>query len=206
MPITNTSPHQLETVTGKFVDLLNPDPNDICIEDIAWSLSRLARYNGHTIQRLPYSVGQHCIHVAKYVKDLIMKSHQTVAVQHMNRKMLQSLLHDAGEAYTGDISGPLKKIPELRPIIKGIEKKIDIAIFTAFDIPMPTHEDELIIKNGDMIAQRVESYNFMVSRGMSWIGKVDVSIVELQDFEMPKPSIEVYHEYLEMFHDLRGKL
>lgn len=196
-----TTPHSLETVTGKFVDLLEPDPIDVCIEDIAWSLSRLARYNGHTIQELPYTVGQHSLVVSDHVYKAALHNVDKTAA---NQLALQSLLHDAAEAYTGDISGPLKKIKELRPIIKGIEHNLELAIFKALDVPFPTESDEKLIKIGDMVAQRIEAYNFMVSRGMNWNNMPEVSITDLQDFEMPRPSIEVYQRFLLRFNELKG--
>jgi 5'-deoxynucleotidase YfbR-like HD superfamily hydrolase len=192
-------PHTLETVTGKFVDLVDPDPQDICIEDIAWSLSRLARFNGHTIQALPYSVGQHSIVVAYEAVAVLLKLNPKATRQEQARIALLGALHDAAEAYTGDVSGPLKKIPEFRPIIKKLENKIQDAIYEALKIAPPTEHEEHIVKQGDLIAQRVEAYNFMVSRGLDWTGMPEVSIVKLQEFEMPLPSIQVYQRFLDLY-------
>ena len=198
-----SSPTTLETVTGKFVDLLNPDPADICIEDIAWALSRLARFNGHTIQSLPYSVGQHSIVVAQHIASMVdtyLLSIGKLTPQERSRLILLGLLHDAAEAYTGDVSGPLKKIPEFRPVIKKLEHTIQEAIYKALGLEGPTEDEErLVIKPSDIIAQRIEAYNFMVSRGQNWSDVPEVSIIKLQQFEMPKPSVEVFQEFLNMY-------
>lgn len=196
------TPTTLETVTGRFVDLVDPDPKDICIEDIAWSLSRLARFNGHTINKLLYSVAQHSLVVANEAPRIALEEigyDRALTPSESGRWRLLGLLHDASEAYTGDISGPLKKIPELRPIIKGIEHNIQVAIFKALGINPPNELEESVVKKGDVLAQRIEAYNFMVSRGNGWSDSPTVSIVRLQEFGMPMEPIDVYEEFLEMF-------
>jgi len=200
------NPYTLETVSGKFVDLLEPDPSDICINDIAWAVSRLARFNGHTVNLIPYSVAQHSIVVAKESARIAEEKlgdyleYRRTPQAHA-RIILLGLLHDASEAYTGDVSGPLKKIPEFRVVIKKLEHKIQDAIYQALDLEPPTEDEELIIKEGDMIAQRIEAYNFMVSRGQNWTNMPEVTILKLQEFQMPMPSPEVYEWFLEVFNE-----
>ena len=125
-------PTDLETVSGQIIDLDNPDPEKICINDIAWALSRIVRYNGHTVQRIPYTVGQHSIIVSEMAKLYAMEA----GASKLDVELISmlALLHDAGEAFTGDLSGPLKKIEKLRPVIKEIEQKIDDAITKALNI------------------------------------------------------------------------
>ncbi len=111
----------INTYTGKKFDLLDPQPEDICIEDIAHHLSLLCRYNGTCSHH--YSVAQHCV----LAKGLVP------------RHPAQALFHDAGEAYYGDFSSPLKFI--LKKIVGDgfqlILDRIDIAIFDRFGIPRP---------------------------------------------------------------------
>lgn len=199
---SSLSPTTLETVTGRFIDLVDPDPKDICIEDIAWSLSRLARFNGHTINKLPYSVAQHSLVVAYETPKLAVQEigyDRPLTPSETARWVLLGLLHDASEAYTGDVSGPLKKIPELRPVIKKIEHTIQAAIYKAVGINPPNELEEKIVKQGDVLAQRIEAYNFMVSRGNGWSEQPYVSIIKLQEFQMPMEPVDVYEEFLEMF-------
>jgi hypothetical protein len=97
------------THTGKRFDILNPTPDMIDIRDIAHSLARICRFNGHTYAH--YSVAQHSILVAQNVPaDL----------------RLEALLHDAAEAYIGDIASPIKwVIPELKDVERRIEQVIE---------------------------------------------------------------------------------
>lgn len=101
----------LKTFTGKNFNYLKILEDDICIEDIAHSLSFQCRGNGHL--KNFYSVAQHCIFVG-----ILSNS-------------LEGLLHDASEAYTGDIPTPLKKtIPEF----KILENKIQKVIYKKYNI------------------------------------------------------------------------
>lgn len=81
--------HEMITVSGKRINLLNPDLSLIDIEDIAHHLSLINRYTGAT--PAPYSVAQHSVYVAEY------------------SKCLGGLLHDAHEAYIGDVILPVKE-------------------------------------------------------------------------------------------------
>ena len=78
------------TYTGRVFDFWEPTHDMICIEDIAHSLALINRYNGHT--HTPYSVAEHCERMS-----YIPTAHPLV-----------SLLHDAAEAYVGDIASPQK--------------------------------------------------------------------------------------------------
>ena len=100
----------------------------------------------------------------------------------------------------------MKKIPELRPIIKQIEHKIDIAICSALYVPMPTVEIEAKIKTYDLLAQKIEAYNFMVSRGLNWEGMPDVSIEKLQEFEMPIDSLGVFYQFMSLYVEIKSKI
>lgn len=84
---------KIVTYTGKYFDLLNPTPDMVCIEDIAHSLANICRYTGHV--RGFYSVAQHCVLMAR--ADL-------------PGDPLKKLLHDADEAYIGDIASPWKQL------------------------------------------------------------------------------------------------
>ena len=84
---------KIVTYTGKVFDLLDPQPEMVCIEDIAHSLAYQCRYTGHP--REFYSVAQHCVLMAE--ADL-------------PGDPLVRLLHDAAEAYIGDIARPWKQL------------------------------------------------------------------------------------------------
>lgn len=80
-----------QTRSGVAWDILNPNPENVRIEDIAHSLSNQCRYNGHTPEF--YSVAEHSVRVS----SCLPPKHQ-----------LAGLLHDAAETYLGDIVRPLK--------------------------------------------------------------------------------------------------
>jgi 5'-deoxynucleotidase YfbR-like HD superfamily hydrolase len=179
----------LETVSGRKIDVTDPNPSDIVIEDIAWALSRMPRFSGHSIPYVPYSVAQHCIQVAEDLKEY------GPTVQ------LYGLLHDAAEAYINDLPSPVKHIPEIHAVIKKLEDSLMTAIYTALDIEMPTEKQAELVKRADKTQQAVEAYNFMYSRGKDW-NLPEVNFTKLQEFREPMTSIDSYHKFLSYFEEL----
>jgi 5'-deoxynucleotidase YfbR-like HD superfamily hydrolase len=182
---------KLETVSGRKINVTNPDPETIDITDIAWALSRMPRFSGHSIPYVPYSVAQHCIQVAKDLADYSPK------VQ------LYGLLHDAAEAYINDLPSPVKHIPEIHAVIKQLEDRLMTAIYKSLELEHPTEEEERIVKIADKNQQAVEAYNFMYSRGSDW-DLPEVSFKKLQEFEQPLTSVEAYDRFLFFFKELRS--
>lgn len=103
------------TFTGKKFHPFDPHPEEICLEDIAHHLALQCRYNGAC--RAFYSVAQHSILVA----NLVAPEHKQ-----------WGLLHDAAEAYIGDMVRPLKLG---LPIYKEVERKIEAVIAEVFGLP-----------------------------------------------------------------------
>ena len=87
----------ITTYTGRHIDLLHPDPDMICIEDIAHALSLICRGNGQV--KTFFSVGQHCINCAR----------EALARGYSRRVAFACLLHDASECYLSDVPRPLRK-------------------------------------------------------------------------------------------------
>lgn len=104
----------ITTASGKFFDILKPEEYEFDIEEIATALSNLCRYTGH-VNRF-YSVAEHSVLVSRIVPE---------------RLALAGLLHDASEAYLGDVSSPLKK---LLPEYKAIEDRVQQAIAAQFNL------------------------------------------------------------------------
>lgn len=179
----------LETVSGRKIDITNPSPDTIEITDIAWALSRMPRFSGHSIPYIPYSVAQHCIQVAKELAP------------HGPKIQLYGLLHDAAEAYINDLPSPVKHIPEIHAVISKLEDKLMLTIYDALGIDPPTAEEEQIVKIADKHQQAVEAYNFMYSRGHDW-NLPKVSFKKLQEFENPMTSIEAHDVFLEFYQIL----
>lgn len=127
--ITDTiyTENSIRTYTGKVFDLKILDPDSICIEDIAHGLANTARFAG----QLPklYSVAQHSFHVAQSASK---------------ENQLAALLHDASEAYLGDMPSPFKKI---MPDYKALENKLMAAIAQKFGFDYPLHPEIKKIDN-----------------------------------------------------------
>ena len=113
--------HWIQTYTGVRFDLEAPTPEMIRIEDIAHALALINRFAGHT--REPYSVARHSIYVAEVLPPSLK---------------LEGLLHDAAEAYLGDVTSPLK---ELLPDYRIIETRVEDVIRRKFNLPaIASHE------------------------------------------------------------------
>ena len=123
---------------GKMLDLWDLQPDDINIRDIAWSLSNNIRFNGHSL--FPYSVAEHSVMLSRVVPD------------HLK---LAALLHDASEAYIGDIITPVK---QAFPEISRLEHAVQVAIFQRFDIDLELMDE---IKPWDWLMCRTEAYRIM---------------------------------------------
>jgi 5'-deoxynucleotidase YfbR-like HD superfamily hydrolase len=189
----------LETVTGKLVDIENPDPATICIDDIAWGLSRMARFCGHTITTIPYNVAQHSVFVADEVQRLC----SGIDYEEKELLVLKALLHDAAEVYTGDWPSPVKRLPALQPIIKEIEYRLMDAIYVSLRLAPPTVDEQNLIKQADRIAQKIEAHAFMPSRGAHWPNMPTVSLERLQSFQAPQDSLTSYKLFMDKFNALR---
>ncbi len=111
-------PGVIRTYTGKMINVFEPDPELICIEDIAHALSNLCRFGGHT--RRFYSVAEHSMRVANEVPY---------------EYRLTALLHDASEAYMIDLPSPIKYfIPKYREY--ELNLMLTIAERFGFDYPL----------------------------------------------------------------------
>ena len=117
---------QFPTRYGKILDFGNPQPDQIDVKDITFSLAHICRFNGHSKKH--YSVAQHSVLVAQRFNDPKLR--------------LYALLHDAHEAYTGDITSPLKLyMNSISPgIVDKVEHKIDAAIHAHFGLQYPLSE------------------------------------------------------------------
>lgn len=112
-------------LSGRRLNLLDPSPIDIEIEDIAHGLARLARWNGQTTGRHSFSVAQHCILVA----DLCRKRKPGWPA----KWELAALLHDAPEYVIGDMISPFKAAIGLD--YKNFERNLRQAIHIRFSLP-----------------------------------------------------------------------
>lgn len=123
----------ITTYTGKHFHLVNPEPDQICVEDIAHHLARVCRFGGAVrADNVPtgfYSVAEHSVFVAL-----------TCPLKHR----IAGLFHDAAEAYFCDLPRPLKYLPQLagyRDLIANAERVI--AAKFGFEFPLPAIVKEI---------------------------------------------------------------
>jgi uncharacterized protein len=112
-------------LSGRRLDLLDPSPNDVEIEDIAHGLARVARWNGQTVGEHAFSVAQHAL----IVEDIALARNPAWAP----RWRLAALLHDAPEYVVGDLISPFKTAIGLD--YKALELRLLAAIHLRFQLP-----------------------------------------------------------------------
>ena len=149
----------IQTYTGKAVDFDKPiTPDVICLEDIAHALAMQCRFNGHCLQF--YSVAEHSVHVANRIDE-----------QYCNMPTKQvrqwALLHDAAEAYVGNMVRPLKHSGRL-DAFKSIELAVRSAIEYALVGVRPSDEIEKNIKHADLELLATERDKIMAPPPQPW--------------------------------------
>ena len=182
-------------LSGRRLDILNPSPLDIEIDDIALGLSRLARWNGQTHGEHGYSVAQHSI----LVTELIATNSPDMPVQ----CLLAGLLHDGPEFVTSDLVTPFKKA-----VGKGyieLEARMAAAIHTAFGLPavMPNDWQEAV-DGADRLAAFLEAIHLAgfseieARRLFGW--RKSIPIIEID----PWSSAIAREKFLAVFRDLKS--
>ncbi len=131
------------TYTGKWFDVLRPDPTLIDISDIAAALSKLCRFGGHC--KKFYSVAEHSITSSKWMGN---------RYQGNTPLRIWALLHDASEAYMVDIPRPVKR--QLQEYVR-LEDAIQHSIAVRFGLPWPMPEEVHIVDH-DMLAMELRAY------------------------------------------------
>lgn len=127
-------------LSGRRLDLLDPSPFDIEIEDIAHGLARVARWNGQTIGEHAFSVAQHSL-VVEEICRVIRPGLEP-------KWQLAALLHDASEYVIGDMISPFKSA--LGASYKDFEARLEAAIHVRFQLPPKTPQTiKVLIKKAD---------------------------------------------------------
>jgi hypothetical protein len=129
------------TYTGRRIEPLNPDPTQIDIVDIAYSLAGQRRFTGHTDPW--YNTGQHSVLVSTIVPA---------------EDALWGLLHDAPEAYISDIARPVKRQAEFEPFYKAAEDTLMAAVCERFGLPLQMPAS---VKEADDMLLRAEQRDLM---------------------------------------------
>lgn len=150
----------IRTATGRWVHLLDPKPDQINLHDIAHALSRVCRFGGHIAGEGIYSVAEHSLHVSAMLRRQYGDPSLTLA----------GLLHDASEAYLGDMVRPLK---QTQPSYVVIERRLNATISAA--LKLPDHfADHPLIKEADEAAL---VWEMATVRDCAWRRAADPALV-----------------------------
>jgi 5'-deoxynucleotidase YfbR-like HD superfamily hydrolase len=135
-------------LSGRRLDLLEPSPLDIEIEDIAHGLARVARWNGQTKGDHAFSVAQHSVLVERLVMELNPRLSQ--------QARLMALLHDSPEYVVGDLISPFKAAVGIN--YKALEERLQMAIHLRFGLPakVPT-QLKTLFKRADHLSAYYEA-------------------------------------------------
>lgn len=162
---------------GTYLNFNHPTFAEFGIEEIAQALSKLCRFVGQS--RRFYSVAQHSVIVSKIVPAEFA---------------LHGLLHDAAEAFVGDVTKPLKSI---LPGYKDIERRVASAAFARFGItePMPP-----CVAHADLVALKTERRDLMPEGNEDWAGFADLE--PLHDEIVPLWPEAAYRLFMDRYNEI----
>ena len=162
----------IQTAKGRAFDLLEPRAEDVDFDEIGYALARINRFTGHAGV---YSVAQHCAHGCDYLES---RGEVDAA--------FAFLLHDAHEAYLGDLSTPL--VGALRRLqdecdfradmgfdeaVLEIRQRVDLAIWSATSLRAPSAEIAARVREIDLAMLRTERDQLMLKPPRPWIDAVE---------------------------------
>ncbi|WP_394699080.1 YfbR-like 5'-deoxynucleotidase [uncultured Cohaesibacter sp.] len=186
-------------LSGRRLDLLDPSPFDIEIEDIAHGLARVARWNGQTVGEHPFSVAQHSLIVEMILRYKFPKLPVEAA--------LMALLHDGPEYVIGDMISPFKSA--IGAGYKHIEERLEAAIHLRFGLPPhPGKELKKRIKEADRISAYFEAVHlagFEQHEAKILFGHPE-DLTEEQLPIKPWSTQQAQDAFLERFHSLHDLL
>jgi 5'-deoxynucleotidase YfbR-like HD superfamily hydrolase len=199
-PSTGTRAWQ-RMLSGRRLDLLDPSPLDIEIEDIAHGLARVARWNGQTEGEHAFSVAEHS-HLVETIAGALNPSLE-------RRYRLAALIHDAPEYVIGDLISPFKAALALD--YKAFEAKLLAAIHLRFWLPaaLPGEVTKLI-KRADKIAAYYEAImlaGFSIEEAKRFFGQprgLSASLVTKLSHLKPLATSDAEAKFLKRFNELRA--
>ncbi|NNU79267.1 HD family hydrolase [Halovulum dunhuangense] len=187
-------------LSGRRLDLLNPAPLDIEIEDIAHGLSFVARWNGQTRGEFPYSVAEHSL----LVEELM----ELVAPKLSLRWRLAALLHDAPEYVIGDMISPVKAA--VGPDYKAMDARLAAAVHLRFGLPAEVPASiKARIKRADRVSAWLEATQiagFSEAEANRFFSRLPPGFDPTTYRLNPRPPMEVKRDFLARFHALSAAL
>lgn len=186
-------------LSGRRLDLLDPTPVDIEIEDIAHGLAFVARWNGQTKGDFPYSVAEHSL----LVETLFTRMNPKAPV----KWQLAALLHDAPEYVIGDMISPVKAA--VGPDYEKLDKRLAAAIHIRFGLPHAVPQTvKKQIKKADHISAWMEATQiagFDTKEADKFFGKPDPTLIEGLQIQL-RPPVEVRKDYTNRHATLLAQL
>ena len=176
-------------LSGRRLDLLDPTPMDIEIEDIAHGLAFVARWNGQTKGDYPYSVAEHSL--------LVEEIHGLLFPAAPAKWRLAALLHDAPEYVIGDMISPVKAA--VGPGYGALDDRLASAVHIRFGLPaqIPAAIKKQI-KKADKISAWLEATQiagFTEAEADKFFGKPDTNLAQSLKIHL-RPPVEVREAYL----------
>ncbi len=183
-------------LSGRRLDLLDPSPLDVEIEDIAHGLARVARWNGQTHGPNAFSVAQHCV----LVEELTLRLEPLLEP----KWRLTALLHDAPEYVIGDMISPFKAV--VGGGYKAVEHRLEAAIHIRFGLPATVPAPvKALIKRADHVSayfEAVELAGFEAREAEKLFGRPRGFAARLGLEPWPVGAAQA--RFLERFHELDG--
>ena len=175
-------------LSGRRLDLLDPTPMDIEVEDIAHGLAFVARWNGQTIGDYAYSVAEHSL----LVTDIFLAQNPTAPI----KWQLAALLHDAPEYVIGDMISPVKAA--VGPDYGVLDDRLMAAIHIRFGLPaqLPVAIKKQI-KKADKISAWIEAVQiagFTAAEADKFFGKINPNLANTLEIRM-RPPVEVRNDF-----------
>ena len=187
-------------LSGRRLDLLDPSPLDIEIEDIAHGLARVARWNGQTSGAHIFSVAQHCLLVEALARGRVPRLDRS--------RRLAVLLHDSAEYVIGDMISPFKVV--IGDAYKAVERRLLEAIHRRFGLPIRNvPELEQLIKISDRSAAYLEATRlagFTAAEARRFFGRPPIIAAAMErDYLKPWPAEIAQARYIERFKTLTSE-
>lgn len=175
-------------LSGRRLDLLDPTPMDIEIEDIAHGLAFVARWNGQTHGDFAYSVAEHSLLVEQIFSALNPKVDA--------KWKLAALLHDAPEYVIGDMISPVKAA--IGPGYEALDERLMAAIHIRFGLPAQVPvQIKKQIKKADKISawlEAVQIAGFTTAEADRFFDKVDPNMAQKAEIKL-RPPLEVRQDF-----------